>query len=103
MQPGRVGETEAAELSLSKAKALEECAELQGHLLNCFKTCSLFTPFCCSEENKAFWECYKYKRGMGDETHVSRIFKTLAGPSHRRSVAQYEREPQAHAPSSGHA
>lgn len=60
-QPSITSSLESGNLRwLASDFGLAECGA--AILLKCFKTCSLFNPVCCAEENKAFWHCYKSKR-----------------------------------------
>lgn len=55
-----LAETERVEVDLTADAGMAKCGA--AILLKCFKTCSLFTPFCCTDQNKAFWDCYRSKR-----------------------------------------
>lgn len=48
------------ENQVAKEKALAECVEEHGRLLNCFKSGSWFTV--CSKETEEFWTCYRKNR-----------------------------------------
>ncbi|PSC76524.1 2-Cys peroxiredoxin chloroplastic [Micractinium conductrix] len=56
----------------SKEEALAACGELHNALVACYKTCGLGTTFtgCCTDEHKAFWECYTRERGT-NQTRIN--------------------------------